>query len=170
MAQDLISPRATARFVVTLPPGPSRIGDALTKTAGAAFTPLYVDRAGADWATELYLATNAPERILIIRDKTQLSTCGTAKGPLLARVTAVHDYNFLLEGGKSGLGETFHAKIVLADGVAAYIGSANLLRRSREENLECGVLLEGPAVQSINVLVNAVLATFGQNRDSPPSN
>ncbi|WP_420417533.1 phospholipase D-like domain-containing protein [Pacificispira sp.] len=41
--------------------------------------------------------------------------------------------------------ETFHAKIVLADGVAAYVGSANLLRRSKVTNLECGMLIEGEA-------------------------
>ena len=56
---------------------------------------------------------------------------------------------------------TFHAKIVLADGVAAYVGSANFLYRSREANLECGFLLEGDAVAPVTVLVEAVLRTVG---------
>jgi hypothetical protein len=34
--------------------------------------------------------------------------------------------------------ETFHAKIVLADGVAAYVVSANFLYRSREVILNAG--------------------------------
>jgi phosphatidylserine/phosphatidylglycerophosphate/cardiolipin synthase-like enzyme len=51
-------------------------------------------------------------------------------------------------------------KIVLADGVAAYVGSANFLYRSREMNLECGFLLEGDAVAPVVVLVEAVLNMF----------
>ncbi|MGB6439441.1 MAG: phospholipase D-like domain-containing protein, partial [Methyloceanibacter sp.] len=57
--------------------------------------------------------------------------------------------------------ETFHAKIVLADCVAAYVGSANFLYRSREANLECGFLLEGDAVAPVAVLVEAVLRAVG---------
>lgn len=52
-------------------------------------------------------------------------------------------------------------KIVLADGIAAYVGSANFLRRSRETNLECGFLLEGDAVSPVSVLIEAVLSIFG---------
>lgn len=53
--------------------------------------------------------------------------------------------------------ETFHAKIVLADGVAAYVGSANMLRRSMDVNFECGFLVEGAAVEGVRMLVEAVL-------------
>jgi phosphatidylserine/phosphatidylglycerophosphate/cardiolipin synthase-like enzyme len=66
-------------------------------------------------------------------------------------VTRVIDY-----GGTDLTQETFQAKIVLADGVAAYVGSANLLRRSKSTNLECGVLIEGPAVNAVKVLLDAV--------------
>lgn len=65
--------------------------------------------------------------------------------------TRIIDY-----GGGDLMQETFHAKIVLADGVAAYVGSANLLRRSKATNLECGMLVEGPAVHAVKVLVDAV--------------
>jgi phosphatidylserine/phosphatidylglycerophosphate/cardiolipin synthase-like enzyme len=56
--------------------------------------------------------------------------------------------------------ETFHAKIVLADGAPAYVGSANFLYRSRETNLECGFLMEGDAVAPVAVLVDALLGVF----------
>jgi phosphatidylserine/phosphatidylglycerophosphate/cardiolipin synthase-like enzyme len=184
-ADNLISPKATARFVVTLPPGRSRVADALAATAGAAFTTLtdtqdaflhlarrararlvimipFIDRAGATWAAELFEATSATKRVLILRDRGQLLGLGRAAARLEASLSEVLDYNFVPDDGRPGNGETFHAKIVLADGVAAYVGSANLLRRSRDSNLECGMLLEGPAVQSINVLINAVLATFAE--------
>ena len=70
---SLVSPQATARFVVTLPPEPSRLADALRKDIASAFTALtdtndafrhlalrakarlvimvpYIDWVGADWA------------------------------------------------------------------------------------------------------------------------
>jgi len=176
-ADSLVSPQATARFVVTLPPEPSRLGEALRRDVASSVTALtstndafrhlaqraverlvimipFIDWSGAEWASQLFDLASAPERILIVRGVGQLDNCGP-HGPALKRIaTRIIDYG----GGPSD--ETFHAKIVLADGVAAYVGSANLLRRSKEVNLECGMLVEGPAVQAIKVVVDAVLATF----------
>jgi hypothetical protein len=182
MSQDsLVSPAATARFVVTLPPEPSRLGEALRNDIASKLSSLtdttdafrhlalraqqrlvvmvpYIDTVGAQWALELFELTRAPERILVLRDASQLLTCGTA-GQRLQELAVVHDY--APEGRPEGESdETFHAKIVLADGVAAYVGSANLLRRSKGVNLECGMLVEGPAVRAIKVVVDAVLSTF----------
>ncbi len=56
--------------------------------------------------------------------------------------------------------ETFHSKIVLADGSDAYVGSTNFLWRSKRANLECGLLVDGPVVSSIAILVDAALGTF----------
>ncbi len=75
--------------------------------------------------------------------------------------TRIIDY-----GGADLANETFHAKIILADGVAAYVGSANLLRRSKSTNLECGMLVEGPAIGAIKVLLDAVTA-IGVRATSP---
>lgn len=182
MSTDLlVSPQATARFVVTLPPEPSRLGDALRKDIAAAFTALtdtndafrhlalrakarlvimvpYIDWVGADWACELFELTDAPERVLVLRDARQLDNCGAGGARLRRTATRILDYGG--DGAELGADETFHAKIVLADGVAAYVGSANLLRRSRDVNFECGMLVEGPAVLSIKVVVDAVLSTF----------
>ncbi len=177
MASDvLVSPRATARLVVTMPPAPSRLADALaadiasdyvalTRTtdafrhlAGLArerFTIMipYVDSVGAAWAAELFEATCASERLLVLRDASQLVACGSAGRRVETAATRIIDY-----GGADVANETFHAKIVLADGVAAYVGSANLLRRSKSTNLECGMLVEGPAVAAVKVLLDAVSA------------
>jgi hypothetical protein len=180
---SLVSPQATARFVVTLPPQPSRFAAALQKDIASAFTALtntddafrhlalrakgrlvimipYVDRVGAEWGAELFQLTEAAERVLVLREIRQLDDCGGPGVALRKAATRIFDYGG--SGGATASGETFHAKIVLADGVAAYVGSANLLRRSKEVNLECGMLVEGPAVQSIKVVVDAVLATFDQ--------
>lgn len=173
----LVSAKATARLVVTMPPEPSRLADALatdlasdyvtlTRTtdafrhlAGLAcerFTIIipYIDRVGAAWAAELFEVTAASERLLVLRDAGQLNTCGVEGRRVGAAATRIIDY-----GGADPSSETFHAKIVLADGVAAYVGSANLLRRSKSTNLECGMLVEGPAVSAVKVLVDAVITS-----------
>lgn len=186
MSESLIAPSARARFVVTLPREPSRIAKALSQHASASFTTLtdtqdafihlarrarerlvvmtpFIDSAGAAWASDLFAATSAPQRELILRDSRQLEGCGVNGVRLRDLATSIRDYAFQgeNESGVNGL-ETFHAKIVLADGAAAYVGSANFLYRSREENLECGFLLDGDAVAPVVVLVEAVLAMFSE--------
>jgi hypothetical protein len=184
MSDPLIAPMARARFVVTLPREPSRIGLELQAAAGASFTTLtatqeafshlasraqhrlvvltpYIDAAGASWAATLFSATDASERILIVRGASQLGDCGSAGERLRGIATHIYDYSFQStdEDGRE-VWETFHAKIVLADSAAAYVGSANFLYRSREMNLECGLLLEGDAVAPVGVLVSALLNMF----------
>lgn len=177
--QDLVSPKGTTRLVVTLPGDKSRFAEALKRHAGEAFTSLtdthdafihvarravgrlvvmvpFIDKAGALWAAELFAATSATSRLLILRDASQLAGCGDAGIRLKSLTTGVFDYCF--SEGDAVLGETFHAKIVLADGVSAYVGSANLLRRSRHSNLECGMLVDGPSALAVSVLVDTVLA------------
>jgi len=159
-----------------MPPEPSRLGKALAADIASDYVTLtpttdafrhiaslarerltimvpYIDTVGADWAAEMFEGTIAAERTLVIRDASQLARCG-ASGRLLEQVaTRIIDY-----GGADLNQETFHAKIVLADGVAAYVGSANLLRRSKMANLECGMLVEGPAVQAVKVLLDALIS------------
>jgi len=179
-AQDLISPKGTTRLVVTLPGHQSRFGDALKRQAGEAFTTLtdthdafthvarraidrlvimvpFIDKAGAAWAAELFEVTPAAERVLILRDASQLTACGQAGARLRTLATGVFDYCFAAEQAVADIGETFHAKVVLADGISAYVGSANLLRRSRHSNLECGILVDGPAALAVAMLVDTVL-------------
>jgi len=177
----LISPKATARLVVTMPPEPSRLGTALAEDIASDYVTLtpttdafrhiaslaheqltimvpYIDSVGADWAAEMFEGTTAAERTLVIREAAQLGRCGSSGRRLERAATRIIDY-----GGPDLSQETFHAKVVLADGVAAYVGSANLLRRSKIANLECGMLVEGPAVQAVKVLLDAVIAASLSN-------
>lgn len=180
MTESLIAPLARARFVVTLPPAPSRVGEELERVAGSAFVSLtdtkdaflhlakrardrlviltpYIDRSGAAWASDLFSATSAADKVLVLRGKAQLEACGAEGQRLQAAATRLLDYSREdVRDGQTYI-ETFHAKIVLADGVAAYVGSANFLYRSRETNLECGFLLEGDAVAPVAILVDALL-------------
>jgi hypothetical protein len=121
----------------------------------------FIDTSGANWATELFSSTDARERILILRDRLDLGACGGAGERLRASASDIREYSFKRQQESGGIVvETFHAKIVLADGVAAYVGSANFLYRSRETNLECGFLLEGDAVAPVAILVDAVLGAI----------
>ncbi|MEL6964320.1 MAG: phospholipase D-like domain-containing protein [Pseudomonadota bacterium] len=170
------SPTATARLVLTMPPEPSRLADALAASIASEYVALtrttdaflhlaglacdrltimipFIDRVGALWAAELFESTTAKERMLVLRDASQLVRCGIEGKRVAACATHILDY-----GGADLTNETFHAKVVLADGVAAYVGSANMLRRSKSVNLECGMLVEGPAVGAIKMLVDAVAA------------
>lgn len=181
MAESFIAPQARARFVVTLPPSPSHVAAELERLAGQSFTTHtdtkdaflhlarrakerlvimtpFMDATGASWAADLFEATEARDRILILRNVEQLAGCGSGAARLLdlrARVVAYAKPG-VRENGQT-YEETFHAKVVLADGVAAYVGSANFLYRSREVNLECGFLLEGDAVTPVSVMMEALL-------------
>ncbi len=183
MTDSLIAPLGRARFIVTLPPEPSLVGAELQRLAGASFTTLtatndafqhlaqkaesrivimtpYIDAAGAIWATEIFNASRASKRILILKDSSELNKFGVYGETLRQAATKIFDYTIEHANNDSRYNETFHAKVVLADGVAAYVGSANFLYRSKEVNLECGFLLEGDAVAPIAVLVEAVLSIF----------
>jgi phosphatidylserine/phosphatidylglycerophosphate/cardiolipin synthase-like enzyme len=163
-----------------MPPEPSRLAEALAADIANEYVALirttdafrhlanlarekftimipFVDAVGADWAAELFETTVATERLVVLRDASQLVGCGEAGLRLKNAVTRIIDY-----GGTDQCMETFHAKIVLADGVAAYVGSANLLKRSKSTNLECGMLVEGPAVGGVKVIVDAVTAMVEQ--------
>ena len=176
MTESLIAPSARARFVVTLPPEPSEVGVQLAVLAATSLLSLtdtkdaflhlarrakerlviltpYIDTAGAAWAADLFDATDAANRTLVLRGLSQLDSCGAQGARARSLATQLLSYEIFSDGGV----ETFHAKVVLADGVAAYVGSANFLYRSREKNLECGFLLEGDAVAPVAVLIDALL-------------
>ncbi len=184
------APPARARFVVTLPMRPSVLEPALHKVCpeGAAaltatqeaFTHLarrsqqrlilmtpFIDLAGIEWATTLLRATSAPERILILRETRRLDDFGSATAELKSLVTELLEYRVVHASSDRALPiETFHAKIALADGSAAYVGSANLLQSSLEVALECGFFIEGPAVSQVLDLVSAVLLVAKSNQSS----
>lgn len=119
----------------------------------------FIDSTGCSWAADLFDATNASAKILVLRGTDQLNGFETAGTRLRDAATRIYDYSLagVREDGEKYV-ETFHAKIVLADGVAAYVGSANFLYRSREMNLECGFLLEGDAVAPVAIMADALLS------------
>lgn len=144
MTETLVAQQARARFIVTLPPEPSLVGAELLRLSRASFTALtdtsdaflhlarrarerlvvmtpFIDAKGAAWAADIFEATTAHHKILVVRDSAGLEACGQEGLRLREAVQRIYDYAFRHErpDGPPQV-ETFHAKIVLADGIAAY--------------------------------------------------
>lgn len=124
-------------------------------------TPFF-DAKGAIWLQEL-LSFVAPgvERVLILRSLEDPSRKDYPTGleylaPWL-KAEAVKVFNYSLPRASGGR-ETFHAKAVLCDRTAAYLGSSNLNAASLEHSMEMGVLLQGKAAAGVADVVDAVLA------------
>jgi len=66
--------------------------------------------------------------------------------------------NFRLDRPGSPGNETFHAKTVLGDDYAAYVGSSNMNQWSFEHSLELGLYVRGRAAFRIAELLRAIRA------------
>jgi phosphatidylserine/phosphatidylglycerophosphate/cardiolipin synthase-like enzyme len=62
----------------------------------------------------------------------------------------------LYEKGPGGQEEAIHAKAVIVDESRCYLGSANLIQTALTSNFELGVLLEGPAVEDVVKVFDAM--------------
>lgn len=176
-----IAPAALARFVVTLPQAPSKFetvlklvapegAPALTATTDAflhlarrsktrlvIITP-FIDLPGILWATALFQVSTAPQCVLVVRNRFQLDQFPAELSELARLNVSILEYRIYHPvGTRSKPIETFHAKIVMSDGSAAYVGSANLVESSQEIALECGFIIEGPAVAQVADVVEAIL-------------
>ena len=132
----------------------------------------FLDREGLEWIGQLFEATakKSIERTMIVRGRDQTETEVIRKhhaqlaawGVNILTYAISHDPAF-----RSPAIETFHAKILLADGDKAYIGSANMTRWSRDFSLECGVILRGPSVKPVATLVEAMIKISEQQILNP---
>jgi hypothetical protein len=154
------APSAVARVLPAEGPIHASIGrteEALSELARTAVRSLtvmspFVNREGAEFALHLFDQSTAPRRTLITR---RAGPTRSALDPLLPVMTAkgVHILDYLLpaDGGY----ETFHAKVVIADGDQAYVGSANMTRYARH-SMELGVIVKGRSARAVAALVRAV--------------
>lgn len=124
-------------------------------------TPFF-DAKGAIWLRELLsLATAGVERVLVLRSLEDPSRYDYPTGfdELAAwlKTEGVRVFNYSLPRATGGR-ETFHAKAVLCDRAAAYLGSSNVNTASLEHSMEMGVLLRGRAAAGVADVLDAVLA------------
>lgn len=66
-------------------------------------------------------------------------------------------FNYSLPRAGSVGRETFHAKVVLCDNNAAYLGSSNMNGASLEYSMEMGVSLKGRAAADVATVLDAVM-------------
>ncbi|MBV8686822.1 MAG: hypothetical protein JOZ90_10620 [Alphaproteobacteria bacterium] len=163
-----------ALAVVTLPSAPSEIGRALptqgpiyasighteealleiARTAIRSFTVMspFVNEEGAELVLNLFDQSTAPSRTLITRRAgATRSVLDRLLPETAARGVRVLDYLLRADDGY----ETFHAKVVVADGDRAYVGSANMTRYARH-SMELGVIVTGRSARAVAALVRAV--------------
>lgn len=119
----------------------------------------FLDAEGGEFVAELFGRT-APSvtRQLILRGTPdgQLPAGYTAAAPALAALNT-QIFNFRLVRARQGT-ETFHAKVVLADDNACYIGSSNMTKWSLDYSLELGLVVRGQAAGRVARVLNAVMS------------
>lgn len=170
---------ATIELAVTMPLVPSHLEKELAAALGrpggflttaAAFTRLsqaarkrlvvmtpFIDAGGFRWLRRLFEgALPECDKILILRNTDKyMVELGVAHAEWLRALrVSVRDYHLSHSVGRAVPVETFHAKIVLADDLLAYVGSANLLEGL---SLEAGTLADGRTASQVARLVEAVL-------------
>jgi phosphatidylserine/phosphatidylglycerophosphate/cardiolipin synthase-like enzyme len=148
-----------------IPPLVFQTGDAFINLARSAKEELtilvpFIDDQGAEFLLTLFeLCADDVRRCLICRPLTE-PHCGLAFNKRRAAFShlkvSVYEYALpsLLPSGR----ETFHAKVVLADDVAYYVGSSNLMGSALERSLECGVIVHGESARQLHNLLDAVRA------------
>jgi hypothetical protein len=166
--------------VISKPPAPSKFADALDRSLEGAWGmqptsevfPLLADQArrrftimtpfldadGAERLVRLFGFTRPTvTRELIIRFKTaDVPPDGLSKiwAQLQRYDVAVYDFRLFRE--EFGV-ESFHAKIVLADAEACYVGSSNLTWASFSYSLELGLFVRGRIATRARQIVDAVI-------------
>jgi phosphatidylserine/phosphatidylglycerophosphate/cardiolipin synthase-like enzyme len=171
-------------IVLTRPRAPSRLdqaisddtsllvsiedtADAFASLAAAAeerltiMTP-FLDEVGANWAISLFeIAGDSISKELILRFLNDPNSDLYPDGlpailPDLRRLgVKVFDYG-VPRPDIPQFYETFHAKVICADGSRAYVGSANLSRHSKETSMELGTLVSGRAALCVNSILEKI--------------
>lgn len=170
--------------VLTRPPAPSKVSlrlesmldggfgfrdtqqllPAIAESARRAFTVMtpYMDDVGSSVVLNLFQRAQVPDRCLILRTNKEgapPSGLATVREALSGLGVAI--VNFRLDRPDAPGNETFHAKVVLADDAAAYVGSSNMNQWSFKYSLELGLYVRGKAAARIASLLRAVRDVSG---------
>ena len=118
-----------------------------------------MDEVGAKIVINLFERTSAPEKYLVLRAEPDgKPPSGLAGVRQVLESLGVQMLSFHINKADSPGNETFHAKVVLADAAAAYVGSSNMHKWSFEYSLELGLYVRGMAASRISDVLTAVRA------------
>ena len=148
-----------------IPPSVFQTSDAFLNLARTAKRELivlvpFLDNQGAEFLVTLFsLCAEDVRRYLICRPLTE-AHCGPAfRGQSVAfSRLKVSVYEYALPSTLPSGRETFHAKVVLADNSAFYVGSSNLMGSALERSLECGVVVWGESAHHLYNVLDALRA------------
>jgi phosphatidylserine/phosphatidylglycerophosphate/cardiolipin synthase-like enzyme len=174
----------TARVVLTKPPRPSTLEQKLSELGWrtseleptehafhsmvrsaqrrvVVMTPFF-DVKGALWLRELFaLIQPGVERVLVLRsleDSTRNDyPTGFDAVATWLKISGVKVFNYSIPRKEGPGRETFHAKVVLCDHNASYVGSSNMNTASLEHSMEMGIALQGKAAVDVATVVDSVL-------------
>jgi len=178
---DIHRDENTVDVVLTKPPAPSLIAERLesmlkgswdlldtkellpsiAEAAQNSFTVMspFLDEVGAEIVVNLFERTLAPERYLVLRVGSDgKPPSGLADVHQVLESLGVQVLNFRIDKADCPGNETFHAKVVLADVTAAYVGSSNMHRWSFEYSLELGLYVRGKAASRVSDILKAIRA------------
>jgi hypothetical protein len=137
----------------------------IAEVAQKAFTVMspFMDEVGAAIVVNLFERAAVPARYLVLRVSSD-GTPPTGLSGVRHKLDAlgVHVLNFRIDKADSPGNETFHAKVVLADATAAYVGSSNMHKWSFEYSLELGLYVRGKAASRIADVLDAVRSVSTQ--------
>jgi hypothetical protein len=174
-ACDANGPHVDAAAIITMPGKNSRLAGVLPSVGPAhaamsqtkeAFHDLaanatrslvvmspFLNLSGLEWAADLFRKSLAAKKHFIVRGTNEtISLLRSNANALIDGQVKVFSYRIASNDGGY---ETFHAKLVVADGEAAYVGSANMLDHSRP-SMELGLIVRGKPMAAIVTLVEAV--------------
>jgi phosphatidylserine/phosphatidylglycerophosphate/cardiolipin synthase-like enzyme len=119
----------------------------------------FMDDQGVDFLLNLYSLCKEGVRFVLITRPLSEPGCGPAfyrrADAFLQLSVAVYEYALPSQHARR---ETFHAKIILADDTAYYVGSSNFMGSALERSLECGVIVRGASARQLHSVIEAVLA------------
>jgi phosphatidylserine/phosphatidylglycerophosphate/cardiolipin synthase-like enzyme len=146
-----------------IPPSVFQTSDAFLNLARTARRELivlapFLDDEGAEFLVTLFsLSAGDVRRYLICRPLTE-THCGPAfrrQSVAFSRLKVLA-YEYALPSTLPSGRETFHAKVILADDSAFYVGSSNLMGSALERSLECGVVVWGESAHHLYNVLDAV--------------
>jgi hypothetical protein len=118
----------------------------------------FIDDEGARFLIELFSACRNNVSLTLICRPLSEAHCGPAfrKQKDHFRRLKVSVYEYALPSLLPSRRETFHAKIVLADDAAYYVGSSNFMGSSLERSLEAGAIVHGQSAKDLHSVMLAL--------------
>lgn len=120
----------------------------------------FIDDDGCQFLIDVFSSCNTTVQAQLICRPLTEPQCGVAfrKRKDEFRRLMVSVYEYALPSMLPSRRETFHAKVVLADDKAFYVGSSNFMASALDRSLECGVIVRGQSARELYSVVAALKA------------